>query len=34
MDIMRYGAEVEVLAPRFLRDAVANEARETATLYP
>ena len=34
MDIMRYGAEVEVLAPQFLRDAVAQEARKTATLYP
>jgi len=34
MDILRYGAEVEVLAPAFLRDAVAAEARKTAGLYP
>ncbi|MEJ2384049.1 MAG: transcriptional regulator [Xanthomonadales bacterium] len=33
MDIMRYGAEVEVLAPDFLRDAVADEARKTAIIY-
>jgi proteasome accessory factor C len=33
MDIMRYGAEVEVLAPDFLRDAVAAEARKTAGIY-
>ena len=33
MDIMRYGAEVEVLAPDFLRDAVADEARRTAQIY-
>jgi len=33
MDIMRYGAEVEVLAPDFLRDAVADEARKTAGIY-
>jgi hypothetical protein len=34
MDILRYGAEVEVLAPAFLREAVAAEARKTADLYP
>ena len=33
MDILRYGAEVEVLAPAFLRDAVASEARKTAEVY-
>ena len=33
MDIMRYGAEVEVLAPDFLREAVAKAARQTAKLY-
>jgi predicted DNA-binding transcriptional regulator YafY len=33
MDILRYGAEVEVLAPDFLRDAVAAEAGRTAGLY-
>ena len=33
MDILRYGAEVEVLAPDFLRDAVAAEAGRTAELY-
>jgi predicted DNA-binding transcriptional regulator YafY len=33
MDILRYGAEVEVLAPDFLRDAVAEEARRTAVQY-
>lgn len=33
MDIMRYGAEVEVLAPAFLRDAVAAEAAKTAEIY-
>jgi predicted DNA-binding transcriptional regulator YafY len=33
MDILRYGAEVEVLAPDFLRDAVAAEAGRTADLY-
>jgi len=33
MDIMRYGAEVEVLAPDFLREAVAAEARKTAGIY-
>ena len=34
MDILRYGAEVEVLAPDFLREAVASEARKTAAIYP
>jgi predicted DNA-binding transcriptional regulator YafY len=33
MDILRYGAEVEVLAPAFLREAVAAEARKTAAVY-
>jgi predicted DNA-binding transcriptional regulator YafY len=33
MDILRYGAEVEVLAPVFLREAVAAEARKTADIY-
>ena len=33
MDILRYGAEVEVLAPAFLREAVAAAARRTADLY-
>lgn len=33
MDILRYGPEVEVLAPPFLRDAVAAEARRTAERY-
>jgi hypothetical protein len=31
---LRYGAEVEVLAPDFLREAVAAEARKTTELYP
>jgi predicted DNA-binding transcriptional regulator YafY len=34
MDILRYGSEVEVLAPDFLREAVASEARKTAAIYP
>lgn len=33
MDILRYGPEVEVLAPGFLREAVAAAARETAARY-
>jgi predicted DNA-binding transcriptional regulator YafY len=33
MDILRYGAEVEVLHPDFLREAVAAEARKTAAIY-
>ena len=33
MDVLRYGAEVEVLAPDFLREAVAAEAKKTAGLY-
>jgi len=33
MDVLRYGAEVEVLAPAFLREAVAAEARKTAAIY-
>jgi proteasome accessory factor C len=34
MDVLRYGSEVEVLAPDFLREAVASEARKTAAMYP
>ena len=33
MDILRYGPEVEVLAPAFLRDAVAESARRAADIY-
>jgi len=33
MDVLRYGPEVEVLAPDFLRDAVAESARKAAQLY-
>jgi len=33
MDVLRYGAEVEVLAPEFLREAVAAEARNTTQIY-
>ena len=33
MDILRYGAEVEVLAPVFLRETVAKEAKQTAQIY-
>ena len=33
MDILRYGSEVEVLAPGFLRDAVAESARQTVKVY-
>ena len=33
MDILRYGSDVEVLAPDFLRDAVADAARRTAAQY-
>jgi predicted DNA-binding transcriptional regulator YafY len=33
MDVLRYGAEVEVLAPDFLRESVAEAARETAEIY-
>lgn len=33
MDILRYGAAVEVLAPEFLREAVAAEAQKTADIY-
>jgi predicted DNA-binding transcriptional regulator YafY len=33
MDILRYGAQVEVLAPDFLREAVAAAARRTADQY-
>lgn len=33
MDILRYGPEVEVLGPAFLRDTVAASARGTAAVY-
>ena len=33
MDILRYGPEVQVLSPEFLRDAVARSARLTAAIY-
>ena len=33
MDVLRYGSEVEVVAPDFLRKAVAESARQTAILY-
>ncbi len=33
MDILRYGADVEVLTPDFLREAVAEAARQTAEIY-
>ncbi len=33
MDILRYGADVEVLAPDFLREAVAQAVNDTAALY-
>jgi predicted DNA-binding transcriptional regulator YafY len=33
MDISRYGPEVEVVAPQFLRDAVAESARQAAAIY-
>jgi len=33
MDIMRYGPEVEVISPGFLRDAVAKSAIQAAALY-
>jgi len=33
MDILRYGSDVEVLAPDFLREAVAAEARKTSEIY-
>jgi predicted DNA-binding transcriptional regulator YafY len=33
MDVMRYGGEVEVLGPEFLRDAVAGEIRRTSKIY-
>ena len=33
MDILRYGSEVEVLAPHFLRQAVVAEAKKTAARY-
>lgn len=33
MDIMRYGPEVEVISPDFLREAVAKSARQAAAIY-
>ena len=33
MDILRYGPEVEVVAPDFLRDTVAESARRAAAIY-
>jgi predicted DNA-binding transcriptional regulator YafY len=33
MDIMKYGPEVQVMAPQFLRDRVAQLAARTASLY-
>ena len=33
MDILRYGPDVEVLAPDFLRQQVAEEARRTTLIY-
>ena len=33
MDVMKYGADVEVLAPPSLRDAVATQLRAAATVY-
>ncbi len=33
MDILRYGADVEVLAPDFLRSAVSEAARKTTEVY-
>jgi predicted DNA-binding transcriptional regulator YafY len=33
MDVLRYGADVEVLAPAFLREAVAAEAKKTSKIY-
>ena len=33
MDILRYGPEVEVVAPGFLREAVAESARKTTEVY-
>jgi predicted DNA-binding transcriptional regulator YafY len=33
MDILRYGADVEVMAPDFLREAVAEAARQTTEIY-
>jgi len=33
MDILRYGADVEVMAPDFLREAVSEAARRTTEIY-
>jgi proteasome accessory factor C len=33
MDILRYGSDVEVMAPEFLREAVAESARQAAAIY-
>jgi len=34
MDVLKHGAQVEVLAPAELRDEVAAALREAADLYP
>ena len=33
MDVLRYGPEVEVVSPEFLREAVAKSAHEAAAIY-
>jgi len=33
MDVLRYGADVEVIEPDFLREALADSAQKTANLY-
>jgi predicted DNA-binding transcriptional regulator YafY len=33
MDVLRYGTDVEVIGPDFLREAVAEAAQKTASLY-
>jgi len=33
MDVLKYGADVEVLAPESLRKAVADQLREAAKHY-
>ena len=33
MDILKYGADVEVLAPESLRKAVAGQLQQAAALY-
>jgi len=34
MDILKYGAEVEVIAPKVLRREIATKLREAAARYP